>query len=131
MIGRGLERALAVGATVLVPLALRLLPLPAVFALCDRWPRVALSPRTPAQLANRVRRWLAHRRGPWTSSCLTRSLVLYALLRQHGYQPRFVVGVAGTAHDFDAHAWVTLDDTPVADPPDVSGAYTPLLSHCG
>jgi hypothetical protein len=129
VIARALERALALAATIVVPLALRLLPLPTVLALCDRWPRLALAPRTPAQLASRARRWLARGLGPWTCSCLTRSLVLYALLRQHGYHPRIVVGVAGTAREFDAHAWVTVGDTPVADPPEVSGTYTQLLSH--
>lgn len=129
MIGRVVERLFAMAATALVPLALRLLPLPAALALCDRWPRVGLARRTPVQLASRVRRWLAHGRGPWTSSCLTRSLVLYTMLRQHGYDPQFFVGVAGTARAFDAHAWVALGGAPVADLPDVSGAYTQLLSH--
>lgn len=130
MIARTVERVLALAATALVPLALLVLPLRLVLAFCDRWPRVGLARRTPAQLANRVRRWLAPGRGPWTSTCLTRSLVLYVLLRQHGYRPRFSVGVAGTSRAFDAHAWVSLDDGPVADPPDVDGAYTPLISHC-
>ncbi len=129
MIARWIERLLAVLATLLVPLALRLLPLATALALCDRWPRVAISPRTPVQLANRVRRWLSHGSGPWSSSCLTRSLVLYAMLRQHGHHPRFVLGVAGTSNTFDAHAWVTVDGTPVADALDVIGAYTQLLSH--
>lgn len=129
MIARALERLVALVATVLVPLALRLFPLPGVLALCDRWPRLPLAPRTPSQLASRVRRWLARGRGPWSSTCLTRSLVLYTLLRQHGYQPRFLVGVAGSARQFDAHAWVTLDGAPVADPSDVSGTYSKLLSH--
>ena len=130
MIARMVERALALAATALIPLALVILPLRLVLAFCDRWPRAGLAPRTPVQLAQRVRRWLAHGRGPWASTCLTRSLVLYVLLRQHGYRPGFVVGVAGTSRAFDAHAWVTLDDGPVADPPDVDGAYTRLLSHC-
>lgn len=129
MIARWLERLLAGGATLLVPLALRLLPLATALALCDRWPRVAISPCTPVQLAGRARRWLAHGRGPWSSTCLTRSLVLYVMLRQHGHHPRFVLGVAGSQITFDAHAWVTLDGTPVAEPLNVSGAYTQLLSH--
>lgn len=127
---RFLERSASAAALVMVPLALRMLPLSTVLALCDRWPRVTTPHRTPAQLANRVRRWLGRGRGPWKSTCLTRSLVLYAMLRQHAYRPRFFVGVAGSARKFDAHAWVTIDDTPVADPPDVSGTYSQLLSHC-
>lgn len=129
MIARWLERALAHGAALLVPLALRFLSLPNVLALCDRWPVVALNPATPRALARRVHRWLAYGRGPWASSCLTRSLVLYVMLRQHGYQPRFVVGVTGVEQQFDAHAWVTLAGIPVADTPDVIGDYTQLLAH--
>lgn len=130
MITRNVERAVSAAATLIIPAALRILPLSAVLALCDRWPRLATHDLAPAQLANRVRRWLARGRGPWESTCLTRSLVLYALLRQHGYRPQFFVGVAGSAQRFDAHAWVTIDDKPVADPPDVSGTYAQLLSHC-
>lgn len=129
MIARWLERAHALGAALLVPLALHFLSLPNVLVLCDRWPVVALPRATPRALARRVHRWLAYGRGPWASSCLTRSLVLYVMLRQQGYQPRFVVGVAGVEQQFDAHAWITLAGMPVADAPDVIGDYTQLLAH--
>jgi hypothetical protein len=108
-----------------------LLPLSWTLALCDRWPRSISSPLTPQALAHRVRRWLAAGRGPWASTCLTRSLILYVMLRQHGYEPRFCVGVAGARRAFDAHAWITLGGHPIAEPPDVPASYTPLLSHGG
>ena len=129
MIARSLERTLALGAAILVPLSLRWLSLSRVLAICDRWPVIAVSRATPGALARRVRRWLTHGRGPWKSSCLTRSLVLYVMLRQHSYEPRLVVGVAGAEKDFDAHAWVTLAGLPVADAPDIVGSYTQLLEH--
>lgn len=128
---RWLERVGALAAVVLVPLLLAVLPLRAVLAACDRWPRVGGGRATPNGLADRVRRWLAHGRGPWASSCLTRSLVLYAMLRQHGHRPRLHVGVEGDARAFAAHAWVTLGGHPVEQPATVGDRYEPLMVHGG
>jgi hypothetical protein len=127
---RWLERGGALAAVVLVPLLLALLPLPSVLAVCDHWPRIG-GGATPDGLADRVRRWLAHGRGPWTSSCLTRSLVLYAMLRQHGHHPMLHVGVEGDAREFSAHAWVTLGGRPVEQPFTVGDRYRPLMVHGG
>lgn len=123
------ERIVAVAAAVIIPPALRALPLPRVLALCDRWPRVAVRRARPSVLAQRVRRWLAAGRGPWRSTCLTRSAVLYAMLRQHGHDPEFFVGVAGRASRFDAHAWVAVGGHPVDQPDGVIGGYRLLLAH--
>ena len=128
---RWLERGGALAATALIPLLLALLPLPSVLAICDRWPRIGGGQATPNGLAARVRRWLARGRGPWTSSCLTRSLVLYAMLRQHGHRPRLHVGVEGDARAFAAHAWVTLGGQPVEQPLTVGDRYQPLMVHGG
>jgi hypothetical protein len=128
---RWTERCSALAATALVPLLLALLPLTTVLAICDRWPRLGAGGVTPNGLADRVRRWLAHGRGPWTSSCLTRSLVLYAMLRQHGFHPRLHVGVAGDARTFAAHAWVSLGGRAVEQPATVAERYAPLLVHGG
>ncbi len=129
IIGRRAERFVALGTAVLVPIALRVRPLPDVLALCDRLPVRAKYPHPPVALARRTYRWLTHGRGPWTSSCLTRSLVLYAMLRQHGYEPRFAVGVAGSEQQFEAHAWVTIGGLPIMDPPQVARTYAPVMSH--
>ena len=123
------ERALALCATIVVPVALRWLSLRAVLALCDRWPALDAPRHSPHALALRVRRWLAHGRGPWASTCLTRSLVLYTMLRQHGHRPRLTVGVAGPEASFTAHAWVSIGDTALGDPHGVADRYTQLLSH--
>ena len=96
------ERILAGAALVVVPLAARLVPLRTALALCDRWPSHAGVPSTPNKLARRVREWF----GSDPSRCLTRSLVLYTLLRQHGYAPQFHVA-AGDGRT-GAQAWVTL-----------------------
>ncbi len=120
---------LALSATIVLPVALRMLPLPAVLRICDRWPTAASPRHPPHALAGRVRRWLSRGRGPWASTCLTRSLVLYAMLRQHGYRPRFVIGVAGGHACFAAHAWVTVGGIPLGDSRGLADGYSRLLSH--
>ena len=123
------ERVTALAAVVVVPLALRLLPLRMVLAVCDRWPSVAPHPARPAALADRVRRWLERGRGPWRSTCLTRSAVLYAMLRQHGHVAGFCVGVSGTSARFEAHAWVTVNGTAIDQPAGTAEQYRLLLAH--
>lgn len=123
------ERLVAVAALLIIPLALRAVSLQRVLALCDRWPRVAAVPARPPVLAHRVRRWLASGRGPWKSTCLTRSAILYAMLRQHGYRPELRIGVAGRAGAFDAHAWVMVDGRAVDQPAGVTEGYRELLAH--
>jgi hypothetical protein len=123
------ERMLALLATVLLPIALRWLSLSTVLGICDRWPATEGGRHTPHTLALRVRRWLLRGRGPWSSTCLTRSLVLYAMLRQHGYRPRFMIGVSGGEARFDAHAWITLGDSLIGDPRGVTDRYIELLTH--
>jgi transglutaminase superfamily protein len=128
---RSVERAGAAAAVVFVPLLLALVPLPAVLAVCDHWPRLGDGRASPDALASRARRWLKRGRGPWTSSCLTRSLVLYAMLRQHGHRPRLHVGVEGDSRAFAAHAWVTLDGRPIEQPPGVGTRFRSLVVHGG
>ena len=97
------ERILSAAALLVVPLAARLVPLRAALALCDRWPSHPGVPSTPGKLARRVRDWF----GSDASRGLTRSLVLYTLLRQHGYAPRLHVAEGGEGRPV-THAWVTL-----------------------
>jgi hypothetical protein len=128
---RALERVSAFLAVLLIPLLLAALPLPAVLAVCDRWPTLGPDGATPRALADRVRRWLRHGAGPWASSCLTRSLVLYAMLRGHGFEPSFSLGVDGNTRGFIAHAWVSLGGVPVDGPLDAADHYQPLMVHGG
>ncbi len=129
MSARQFERLLALAATITVPLALAVVPLGSVLSFCDWWPLSPGARHSPPTLRHRVRRWLAHGRGPWTSSCLTRSLVLYTMLRQHGYRPRIVIGVDGVRRHFDAHAWVELDGKPVEEPADTTATFRELFVH--
>lgn len=66
-------------------------------------------------------RWVdaAYRRSPFTSTCLTRSLVLHRLLRGRGIPCRVQIGVRREAGDFKGHAWVELAGTPLNDGNDV------------
>lgn len=110
-------------------MALRMLPLPRALILLDRWPTVRGAGAHPVALANRTRRWLTHGFGIWRSTCLTRSAVLYAMLRQHGYRPTMHLGVTGDNSRFEAHAWISLSGIPIADVPENVDRYQPLWVH--
>lgn len=120
---------MSVAAAIVVPVALRLLPLRATLALCDAWPRVPSARTAGDALARRVDRWMAHGRTLWRPTCLTRTLVLYTLLRQHGHAPRLHIGASGSAHRFRAHAWISLGGAAVAEPDPSLGDYRELLVH--
>jgi hypothetical protein len=120
---------MAVAATVIVPAALRVLSLRATLALCDAWPRSPGISAGADALARRVDRWMAHGRALWRPTCLTRTLVLYTLLRQHGHVPRLHIGTGGSAQQFRAHAWVSLGGTVVAEPSPSLGEYRELVVH--
>lgn len=124
-----IERAMAVAATIVVPVALRVLPFRATLALCDAWPRSRGARAGADALARRVDRWMARGRALWRPTCLTRALVLYTMLRQHGHAPRLHIGTTGSAHQFRAHAWISLGGTAVAEPDPLLGDYRELLGH--
>ena len=125
------ERLVALAATITAPLALRFLPLPRALVLLDRWPVVRGSGAHPVALATRTQRWMKHGFGFWRSTCLTRSAVLYAMLRQHGYKPALHLGVVGGVASFEAHAWISVGGTPIADVPENVERYQPLMVHSG
>lgn len=120
---------MAAAATLLVPVALRALPLRTTLALCDAWPRTPGAGATPAALARRVDRWIARGRALWRPTCLTRTMVLYTMLRQHGYAPRLHIGTSGPAHRFQAHAWISLGDRALAEFDHGLDDYRSLVTH--
>jgi hypothetical protein len=124
-----IERALAAAATIVVPVALRALPFRTTLALCDAWPTTRGPLASAPALARRVDRWLAHGRSLWRSTCLTRTMVLYTVLRQHGHRPRLHIGTAGPAHQFRAHAWISLGGVPLAEFESSLERYDELLAH--
>lgn len=65
----------------------------------------------------------AARQLPIRSSCLTRSLVLHALLLRRGLASEVRVGVRLSDGRLDAHAWVESAGAPLNDVPDVGERY--------
>ena len=80
-------------------------------------------------LARRVDRWLATTRALLRPTCLTRALVLYAMLRQHGYRPCLHIGAVGRAQELRAHAWLSVAGFPVGEGDPALGGYRDLLTH--
>jgi hypothetical protein len=124
-----IERVLAAAATIVVPVALRALPFRATLAVCDAWPRTLGTRASAAALARRVDRWMAHGRSLWRPTCLTRTMVLYTLLRQHGHRPRLHIGTSGPTSHFHAHAWISLGGAPVGEFASSLDGYRELLAH--
>jgi hypothetical protein len=123
------ERTMALALTLLVPVALRLLPFRMTLALCDAWPRSPGRTASAAALGRRVDRWMQRGRFLWRPSCLTRALVLYTMLRQHGHAPHLHIGTRGPRRQFSAHAWVSLGEDIVAEPRRSLEEYRPLIAH--
>lgn len=73
-------------------------------------------------------RWVpvAGRYCPGGGNCLVRSVALYGVLRDAGVAAHVRIGVATTAPELEAHAWVEVDGTPVNDAADVATRYAPF-----
>ena len=78
-------------------------------------PAVRCERQPPALLSLAVHRSL--RLGPYSPRCLTKSLVLYRLLREQGDDVQLVIGLPPQARDHAAHAWVELNGRDVGPPP--------------
>ncbi|HYW50170.1 MAG TPA: lasso peptide biosynthesis B2 protein [Gemmatimonadaceae bacterium] len=71
---------------------------------------------------DRVLRWT-----PGDSACLVRASALRDLLAQSGRPDATVrIGVRRNTGGFEAHAWVELDGTPIAEPVSLRGAFASL-----
>lgn len=88
----------------------------------------ALSPQDRCRSArwgtavDRALRWV-----PGDSACLIRATALRGLLTADGVSRAVVrIGVRRGAAGFEAHAWVELDGTPLAEPKALSGAFSSL-----
>jgi hypothetical protein len=77
-----------------------------------RWALGRLPARPPGVLSvdGAVRAvQVAAARSPVRSTCLSRSLTLWSLLRSRGFDPSIHLGVARPGGTFEAHAWVECD----------------------
>jgi hypothetical protein len=97
-----------------LPVLLAIWPLDRVLAALDHDGDLRADRRTLLSTVERVTDLATRRRWPLGTACLQRALLRYALLRRHGIQPRFVIGVRPGGRDgFEAHAWLTLDGAPI------------------
>ena len=62
--------------------------------------------------ARRVIRYLGQN-GPYRGNCLSRSLILWWLLRRQGIESDLRIGVQNEAGRFQAHAWVEYQGRPL------------------
>jgi len=130
----GNERWLLVGLTVLLPLIDVALHLLGVRRTCrllggsggTASGRAAVGEDQQA-VARRLGRLvnIASRHGPWTATCLRRSLALRWLLRRRGLPAELCVGVGRDDGRMHAHAWVELSGRVVDDQPTVVAEYAP------
>jgi len=71
---------------------------------------------------------IAAARGPYRAQCLTRSLLLEALLRRRGLEPELHFGTRRERSQLHAHAWVTLGEAVVNDRDDVAERYPAMTA---
>jgi len=108
-----------------------LLSLPRLLSLLDPShppePASAFGPlRHQVWLVDRLfnRRWGFRRQ-----SCLRRSLVLFRSLRRAGYPVTIVFGVSLTDHVLEGHAWLELDQHPIAEPSGKVNRYRAIYHY--
>ena len=71
--------------------------------------------------------WLvehAARDCPWPATCLRRSLLLWTFLVRSGAPSELRLGFRNPGGQFEAHAWVEWNGTPLNDAPDVRSRYS-------
>jgi transglutaminase superfamily protein len=60
------------------------------------------------------------------TNCLEQSLVLWSILRRHGFAAELKIGARKEAGRFEAHAWVELDGHKLNDAGDSHAAFAPF-----
>lgn len=71
----------------------------------------------------------ASRYGIVRGNCLSKSIVLWHLLRRQGVEARLHVGARKDGAAFEAHAWVELDGQPINESSDVRKRFGTFESH--
>jgi len=105
-------------AYVSVKVAVARWPLPVAVERVGRGLRPLPVPE-PKRLGQMVNRAL--RLGPVRARCLSRSLVLYRLVRSRYPSAELVIGLPEEADGHEAHAWVDIDGIDVGPPPGRDG----------
>lgn len=60
----------------------------------------------------------------YPADCLTRSLAVQYFLTRHGVESKLCLGVRTITGQFEAHAWVEVDKTPLNEVESVQDIYT-------
>jgi hypothetical protein len=100
----------------LTALGLRVFGFRRVYAALERLSRRArLSSEDETRQVRRARHVIryAAKHGPYRGNCLSRSLVLWWLLRRRGIESDLRIGVRRDAENLDAHAWVEYQGRPL------------------
>lgn len=102
-------------------------PIDALLRSLPREERSASATNTASLLASiaRTERWIERAR-VIPNTCLYRSLARFAVLRERGLQPRFVMAMPASGSG-SGHAWIELDDVAVLDDEDLS---TMVVTFC-
>ena len=97
------------GLAAIVPLLVKVMPLPKVFSLLQSKSRLRGSSLKAEELARIA--GAAVRLGPrfGVGECLVRSLVLYNLLRRAAYKPVLLIGGRLLQGELDCHCWIEVD----------------------
>jgi hypothetical protein len=98
-------------------------------ALMWRSPKIEVRvPEDEAAIARLLRRLYAGGRISLPQNCLERSLLAYRLLSELNADPILVVALSAKERATHGHAWVVVDDSPVAEPADALTAMTPVVA---
>ncbi len=102
-----------VSACLAIPPALQLVPLDRLAGRLGR-PRTVKRPSAEQQemIMRRVDGLLGRLPGPGRRTCLTRTAVLYHLLRRSGIPVEFCIGVRANDGKVEAHAWMERERVP-------------------
>jgi len=130
------EWALLVGAVVAVPVSLVLLRSLGYQRTIRLGKRLSPEPSAHAdtarrgQVTNRLV-WVVDRRLHLPTTCLSRSLALWYLLRVQGVDSTIRIGVRAGGRPLDAHAWVELDGVVLNDLDDVGVRFSTIERTSG
>lgn len=129
------DRLALLQATILLPLTvagLRLFGLRQWQSFLGRWGGSSrATPPAAGELLERAQSFsrmvaAASREGLVKGNCLSRSLLLWWLLRREGAEARLRIGVRPTPAGVEAHAWVELDGVVLNDTQDVHQQFPPF-----
>jgi hypothetical protein len=112
----------------LVPIMIKLLPLPYVVSVLQRRSKSRtyfFKPDELARIAAAVVR-LGPRFG--VGECLVRSLVLYNILRNSAYEPVLVIGGKICNGQLDGHCWIEVDGKSVCEVNDPRKTFSPICT---